>query len=223
MMLKSAVKSSITTFGKGAATKPFFVYETMARWVARGLQFVFALIVCGLYGSKVASDSRNDRGQDPAWAFALVVAGMSCITCVVFAIPNPFLKIHRLFPWDLLLLLLWIIVFGIFASTFLTQPEDVKEYKGASVTVMRGAVWVDLVNCIFWMITGSYGCFRSFVGDKINSKIDTKLDDLEAGISSKVDGYVPGGLAKAEQAHDKYGHLVPKVLPKILDKVHLKK
>ncbi|KAJ1324425.1 membrane-associating domain-containing protein [Microdochium nivale] len=216
-------KSAIKTFGKGVASKPFFIYETMARWLARGLQFVFALIVCGLYGHRVAADNLNGQSQDPAWVFALIVAGMSCITCVVYAIPNPFVKTHRLFPWDLLLLLLWIVVFGIFASTFLTLAEDVEEYKGASVTVMRGAVWVDLVNCIFWMITGSYGCFRSFLGDKINNKIDNKLDDLESAINHKVDGYVPGGLAKAEEAHGKYGHLVPKVLPKILDKVYLKR
>lgn len=219
MMLKSAVK----TFGKGAATKPIFIYETMARFIARGVQFVFALIVCGLYGSRVASDSRNDRAQDPAWVLALFVAGTSCITCALFAIPQPFIKTHRLFPWDLLLLLLWLIVFGIFASTFLTKPDDLDEYEGTSVTIMKGAVWVDLVNCIFWAITGGWGCFRTFLGDKINNQIDNKLDDLENAISDKVDGYVPGGLAKAEEAHGKYGHIVPKVLPKILDKVHLKR
>lgn len=178
--------SLFTKFGKGAASKQLYIYETWARWAARALQFVFALVVIGLYGNRVDHDRKAGDPQSPAWVYAVVVAGLSCVTCVIYAIPLPFLKIHRLFAWDLLLFILWIAVFGVFAGLFLKNTDD--EYQGTSVKVMKNAVWIDLVNCIFWLLTGLWGCFRTFVGRKVDGSINRGLGSIESKVSGKVFG-----------------------------------
>ncbi|KAI2603741.1 hypothetical protein GGR54DRAFT_455994 [Hypoxylon sp. NC1633] len=186
MPLKSLVKK----FGKGAATKQVYLYETWLRWIARGIQLILALIVCGLYGSRVDRDRRDGNAQSAAWVYALLVAGLSCVTCFIYGIPNPFAKLqpHRLFAWDLILFILWIAVFGTFAAIFLKREDD--EYEGVNVALMKCAVWVDLVNALFWMCTGAYGCFRTFVGKKVNGKVDQYSNKVEDTINAKVDQYV---------------------------------
>ncbi|KAI1377905.1 hypothetical protein F4677DRAFT_443825 [Hypoxylon crocopeplum] len=183
------IKSFIKKFGKGAATKQVYIYETWLRWIARGIQFILAVVVAGLYGHRVDVDHRAGNAQAAAWVYALLVAGLSCITCLVYAIPNPFGKLqpHRLFAWDLILFVLWIAVFGVFAAIFLHRDED--EYEGTSVALMKCAVWVDLVNAIFWVCTGVYGCVRTFVGRKVNGKIDQYSDKVEGSFNAKVDQY----------------------------------
>lgn len=65
-----AIKSLITRFGKGAATKQMYIYETWLRWIVRGIQFVLAVVVCGLYGRRVDHDHRHGNGQSAAWVYA---------------------------------------------------------------------------------------------------------------------------------------------------------
>ncbi|KAI2603267.1 uncharacterized protein GGS25DRAFT_86608 [Hypoxylon fragiforme] len=191
-----AIKSFVTKFGKGAATKQVYIYETWLRWVARGIQFILAIIVCGLYGSRVNRDHKDGNPQSVAWVYALIVAGLSSITCFVYAIPNPFSKFqsHRLFAWDLTLFVLWIALFGTFAVIFLKRDDD--KYEGTSVALMKCAVWVDLVNALFWAGTGAYGCFRTFVGKKVNGKIDQYQTKIEDGLQSKVDQYAGPTVSK---------------------------
>ncbi|KAI1840948.1 hypothetical protein JX265_004666 [Neoarthrinium moseri] len=178
-------KKLIAKAGKGAATKQIGLYENIARWAARGIQLVFALVVVGLYAHRVDEDRRAGRAQSAAWAYATVVAGMSCITCVVYAIP--FAPVHRLFAWDLTLFILWIAVFGTFANIFLKREED--EYEGTSVRVMKVGVWIDLVNCLLWLATGAYGSFRTFLGRKakgLENKLDGTFDAWESKAKNKV-------------------------------------
>ncbi|KAI2635637.1 hypothetical protein GGS26DRAFT_507299 [Hypomontagnella submonticulosa] len=180
------IKSFVKRFGKGAATKQVYIYETWLRWIARGLQFIFAIIVCGIYGNRVDRDRKDGNSQSVAWVYALLVAGLTCITCLLYSIPNPFSRMqsHRLFAWDLILFVLWIVQFGIFAGLFLKREED--EYEGVSVALMKCGVWIDLVNAVFWLGTGLYGCFRTFVGRKVNDKIDQVQNKVENQVNSKV-------------------------------------
>ncbi|XXH01439.1 hypothetical protein Hte_007799 [Hypoxylon texense] len=181
------IKSFVTRFGKGAATKQVYVYEMWARWVVRAVQFILAIIVCGLYGNRVDRDRRHGDPQAAAWVYALVVAFFSCVTCLAYAVPNPFkgLQPHRLFAWDLVLFVLWIALFGAFAAIFLKREDD--EYQGTSVALMKCAVWVDLVNALLWFGTGTYGGVRTLVGRRVNGKIDEYTGKAEGAINAKID------------------------------------
>ncbi|KAI5863919.1 hypothetical protein GGS23DRAFT_566000 [Durotheca rogersii] len=190
------IKSFVSKVGKGAATKQVYIYETWLRWAARGIQFILAVIVCGLYGRRVDIDHRAGNAQSAAWVYALVVGGFSCVTCVFYGIPNPFTRLqsHRLFAWDLVLFILWIAVFGTFAAIFLKRDDD--EYEGTSVSLMKCAVWLDLVNCIFWLATGVYGCVRTFVGRKVNDRVEHYQNKAEEGLNSKIDQFTTSAASK---------------------------
>lgn len=210
-------------FGKGAITKPIYIYETWLRLVGRGLQLIFALVVVGLYGSRVSSDHRHDRGQALQWVFALIVSTLAAITSIVFAIPQPFVRTARLFAWDFVLAILYIAVFGTFAVIFLRIPEDDahKWYENTRVSTMRHAVWVDLVNAIFWLFTGAYGCFRTFVSRKVDEKIDGKLEQIEGKVAGKVaDKMGEANMAKFGAASNIASKVAPHVAPKFAPKLN---
>jgi hypothetical protein len=187
---KTAAKTAITKGGKGAMLGQAKIWESIARWVARGIQLIFGLIAAGLYGHRVDEDRKAGNSQSVAWVFALFIAGLSCITCIIFALP--IIKFHRLFAVDFSLFILWIAVFGTFASIFLKR-HDGDKYEGTSVTTMKMAVWVDFLNCLLWLTTGAYGCFRTFVG----RQIDNQVDKLEKGINTKLDSGVSSLKNKA--------------------------
>ncbi|KAI3342508.1 hypothetical protein F4824DRAFT_206931 [Ustulina deusta] len=214
--------SFASKFGKGAITKPIYIYETWLRLVGRGLQLIFALVVVGLYGSRVSSDHSNDRTQAVQWVYALFVASLSAVTAVAFAIPQPFVRTARLFAWDFTLFVLWIAVFGTFAVIFLRMPDDAehKWYENTRVSLMRHAVWLDLVNALFWLLTGGYGCFRTFVSRKVDQKIDGKLEQIENKVAGKLEesslGSKLGGASKVVSVAAKVAPVVaPKFAPKL--------
>ncbi|KAI8625719.1 hypothetical protein F5Y19DRAFT_241865 [Xylariaceae sp. FL1651] len=217
------LKSFATKFGKGAITKPIYIYETWLRLVGRGLQLIFALVVLGIYGSRVSSDHNAGNSQAVQWVFAVIVASLAAITSILFAIPQPFVKTARLFAWDFTLFVLWIAVFGTFAVIFLRIPEDDahKWYEGTRVSTMRHTVWVDLVNAVFWLLTGGYGCFRTFVSRKVDEKIDGKLEELEGKVSDKFGSKVgESSLGSKIDAATQIGskvapHIAPKFAPKL--------
>lgn len=177
-------------YGRKAATAPLKAWENIPRWVVRGLQFVLGLVVVGLYGHRVqkqhaAAKENDDAHVSPEWVFGLIVAALSSITAVAFAVAAPFgavsnrCKTARLFSWDLTLFLLWIVVFGIFAGIFLHRDSD-DSYKGSNTTVEKGAVWVDLVNAILWLVSGTYGFVKTFMSGKV--------DTLGGKVTDKVFG-----------------------------------
>ncbi|KAH8199973.1 hypothetical protein TruAng_005854 [Truncatella angustata] len=185
--------------GKGAATKQIGLYENVARWVARGIQLIFALIVVGFYAHRVDSDRKAGSAASAAWVYATFVAGTSCITCVLYSIP--FVPVHRLFYMDGLLALLWLVVFGVFAGIFLPK-ESGTEWEGTSVRLMKVGVWIDLVNCLLWIATCAYGVFRTFLGRKAKAyenKIDAKLGEMEDRAIGKVTEKLPPGVTKVAE------------------------
>uniref|UniRef100_L2FRE1 Uracil phosphoribosyltransferase n=1 Tax=Colletotrichum fructicola (strain Nara gc5) TaxID=1213859 RepID=L2FRE1_COLFN len=152
-------------------------FEVVPRLVCRGLQFLFALIACE------KADDKADNGFSPEWILAITVAGAAAVSSVLFVLATPLsaipfigsrvklFKTYRAFAWDLFLFIMWIVVFGIFAGIFLKRSSEDK-YKGASTTAMKTAVWVDLVNAILWLISGVYGCIKTFLGDKVDHLSD---------------------------------------------------
>ncbi len=169
----------------------------MPRWVARGLQFLFALIIAAVYGHRIDADRRAGTRQSPEWVFGVAVAGLSCITAVTFALIAPLslvsakFRTYRLYAWDLSLFLLWIVVFGIFAGIFLKRPDD-DDYKGASTAPMKAMVWLDLVNALFWLFTGAYGGIKTCLGNKVD------------GVGGRITGKLFGRKKRPDQHEQWY-------------------
>src|SRR3569833_3274580 len=63
--------------GKSAATAPLKAWENVPRWVVRGLQFLFGLIVAGFYGHRIDVDRRAGAPQSGEWVFGVTIAGLS--------------------------------------------------------------------------------------------------------------------------------------------------
>ncbi|KAL0943605.1 uracil phosphoribosyltransferase [Colletotrichum truncatum] len=178
-------------------------FEVVPRLVCRGLQFLFALIACGFYGNRVHAEDKADEGFSPEWIFAITVAGAAAVTAVLFVAATPLgaipfigskikiFKTYRAFAWDLFLFIMWIAVFGIFAGIFLKRDSDDK-YKGSSTGLMKTAVWVDLVNAILWLVSGVYGCIKTFLGDRadqLSDKVGQKLFEKKAKAPAKQADY----------------------------------
>ena len=176
--------------GKEAGKTWLKTFEVIPRFICRGLQFLFAIIVCGFYGNRVDSERRDDdSGFSVEWMFALLVAGFSAVTAIFFVVVVPLsalpfigsrlkiTKTYKAFVWDAILFVAWIVVFGLFAVIFLGRDSDDK-FKGASTGAMKTAVWVDLVNAILWLSSAVYGAVKTILGEKVDgliNKADGKL------------------------------------------------
>ena len=127
----------------------------------RFMQLVLALTVCGLYGSDLHAASTHGAKSNSGWLYAVVVGAITAVTCLVYF--APIVKSWVLWPWDLILFLLWTAVFGHFATIFLhANPADFKAGQGPSYTPMHNAVWVDLTCMLLWFSTGMMG-FGTFL------------------------------------------------------------
>lgn len=79
--------------------------------------FAISLAVCGLYGTDVQRSNENGDGADSKWVFAIVVGVLSAVTCIVFWIPRVLQGAGIIAPiWNGILFILWIALFGVFAS-----------------------------------------------------------------------------------------------------------
>ncbi|OAA64841.1 hypothetical protein ISF_04251 [Cordyceps fumosorosea ARSEF 2679] len=166
-------------------------FETIPRIFVRLTQFVMALAAAGFYGNRVDADRKAKEGYAPEWLFAVIICGLSAVTSVFFLlvasagiIPGigrlNIIKTYRAWAWDATLCVAWLVIFGMFAGIFLNRKSD-DPYKGASVRVMKVAVWVDLVSMIFWMLTAVYGCLLMFarqwldgIGDRLCNMFSKK-------------------------------------------------
>src|SRR3569833_1268254 len=184
--------------GKSAATAPLKAWENVPRWVVRGLQFLFGLIVAGFYGHRIDVDRRAGAPQSGEWVFGVTIAGLSCITALIFALAGPLnmissrFRTYRLFPMDFGLFLFWIIVFGIFGGIFLKRADD-DSYKGTSTTTQRAVVWLDLLNALLWLLSGTYGGIKTLLGNKVD------------GVGGRVGGRLFGRKKPAETHEQWYG------------------
>lgn len=171
--------------GKTAGKSWLKTFEVIPRLICRGLQFLFAIIAIGFYGNRVSAESSAGGGVSAEWIYAVLVAGLSAVTAVLFVAATPLgaipvigsalklFKTYRAFAWDMVLFIAWIVAFGIFAGIFLKRgSEDEDRYKGSNTGAMKGAVWIDFVNAILWIISGIYGATKTFLGDKMDEVTD---------------------------------------------------
>lgn len=169
--------------GTKAVTAPLRVWENIPRLIVRGLQFLFGIIIVGIYGVRVGNGQKNADQASAIWWFGMIVAVLACISALILALTAPLgavsnkFKVHFLFGWDLGLSLLWIIVFGICMHIFHNRDSS-DPYKGSSVSLEKSAAWLDLVNSILWLISGVYGGIKTWVSrrrDALKDKAQNKF------------------------------------------------
>jgi len=131
----------------------------LIRITLRFLQFVMAIVVAGLYGVDLDHATKAGAYTDGKWVFAEVVAALSAVTVLIYALP--FLKSYWAFAWDWILFCLWTALFGVFGHIYIPAhptPKQLGQWR------MKNAVWIDLVNMILWLLTAIYStvvCFRA--------------------------------------------------------------
>ncbi|KAK1070066.1 hypothetical protein LTR74_004463 [Friedmanniomyces endolithicus] len=129
----------------------------LARLTLRFLQFVLAITVAGLYGVDLHHAQEAHAYTDGKWVFAEVVAVLSIVTVLVYAVP--FVKSWWGFGWDWVLFILWTALFGLFGKIYIPAHPTPRQ---AGQIRMKHAVWVDLVNMLLWLVTACYSTFIWF-------------------------------------------------------------
>lgn len=80
--------------------------------------------------------------------YAEVVGGLSALTALLYCIPY-ILRFAAIWVWNLVLFILWIVLFGIFGKMYINEnPEG-----NHDIVRMRSAVWVVLANAILWLVS----------------------------------------------------------------------
>ncbi|KAJ0416724.1 hypothetical protein BJY00DRAFT_291029 [Aspergillus carlsbadensis] len=138
------------------------IYGLTVRAVLRALQFIFAIIAASLYGVDLGHATSVNEHAQSEWIYAEFVAALSAITCVVHCS----VTVTRVpwCVWDGVLVILWLAQIGVFATIF--YPSARPGYEGAtqSVSRMRAAVWMSLINMLLWLFTAVLGmswCIRT--------------------------------------------------------------
>ncbi|TPX09764.1 uncharacterized protein E0L32_009103 [Thyridium curvatum] len=111
-------------------------------------QFVLAITVCGLYGVDLSRASKAGVRSDSRWVYAEVVGALSALTALLLMVPF-FLRFAAVWVWNVVLFILWIALFGVFASLFIHEDPE----GNGDIQRMKNAVWVDLVNALLWLFT----------------------------------------------------------------------
>ncbi|KAL4961817.1 MARVEL domain-containing protein [Aspergillus stella-maris] len=134
------------------------------------LQFAFGLAVIGLYSQDINSAQNNGDALPSRWVYAVVTAFLSTVTALLYIIlgwwwtkrskpsfserDSLFLP---LFAWESVLVILWLVVFGIFGEMYIgVYHVGGKEGGEGKLTRMRRAVWVDLACLVFWILSGTW-------------------------------------------------------------------
>ncbi|KAL3417150.1 hypothetical protein PVAG01_11150 [Phlyctema vagabunda] len=130
--------------------------------VFRFIQFVMALVVCGLYGTDLSKANKMGKYSDGKWIYAEVVGALAAFTALLYMIPF-MMRVPMLFVWDTILFILWIALFGVFGNMYIKEHAE----GNAGITRMKNAVWIDLVNALLWL-TSAVGMTIHWVKNRHN-------------------------------------------------------
>ncbi|KAJ5794943.1 hypothetical protein N7457_001542 [Penicillium paradoxum] len=161
-------------------SKLAFMFFSLLRF----LQFVFGLTVIGLYGKDVHHDHSEKHTWHSKWVYALVTAFLATITAAIHIIlpfvmrkakangvtSNPALLLPQ-FVWEFVVTVLWLALFGVFGKMYIGVHADTNTEKGhvsttaalgdeSKINRMRHAVWIDIINLVFWVMTSSWVLMR---------------------------------------------------------------
>jgi hypothetical protein len=138
----------------------------------RFLQFVFGLTVIGLYGKDVHHDHSEKHVWHSQWVYALVTAFLATVTALVHlvkpfimrkvnasAAPSPVLLLPQ-FAWEFVVSVLWLALFGVFGKMYIGVHPAGDDANASKINRMRHAVWIDIINLGFWVMTASWVLLR---------------------------------------------------------------
>ena len=83
-------------------------------------QFALAIAVCALYGIDLDRARKAHVHADGKWVYAVVVAGLSALTSILYCIPA-ILRFALVWVWNVILFTLWIALFGVFGRVSVTS------------------------------------------------------------------------------------------------------
>ncbi|CAG7919248.1 unnamed protein product [Penicillium olsonii] len=138
----------------------------------RFLQFVFGLTVIGLYGREVRHDHKHNHTWHSQWVYALVASFLATVTALACLVkpfimrklgatsaPNQIMVLSH-FVWEFVLCVLWLALFGVFGKLYIGVYPKEDASDASRVDRMRHAVWVDIINLGFWVVSASWILLR---------------------------------------------------------------
>ncbi|KAL1958692.1 hypothetical protein VTO42DRAFT_4035 [Malbranchea cinnamomea] len=160
------------------------VLSTLVEFCIRFLQFVFGIAVIGLYAQDLVRTQKAGDGMDPEWLYATITGTIAAFSSLVYIVLPcivgrpvvllPFLHLPALVH-DSILCILWLTLFGIFAKKYITADEINND-----VTRMKNAVWIDLINLSFWIITAVW-CGLRWNKSRKGANRDEKIQEQSVG------------------------------------------
>lgn len=95
------------------------------RGTLRALQCIFAAAIAGIYGPDLAHAFSTNSIAASQWVFAEAVAALSIITCFAHSFGlNQKVWWAVCVLWDWIVAVLWVALFGTFATLFLGQAGE---------------------------------------------------------------------------------------------------
>jgi len=125
-----------------------------ANIITRALITIISFVVIGFYARDVDVARRAGQSVDGRWGYAVAVAVLSIIACLIHIVPS--IRSRKLFPVDLLLFFLWVVLFGIFGKLYIGRDC----HHNASCNRMKVAVWFDLAAMLLWLFSGVLGAIN---------------------------------------------------------------
>ncbi|KAL2811551.1 hypothetical protein BDW59DRAFT_177081 [Aspergillus cavernicola] len=134
------------------------------------LQFAFGLAVIGMYSQDINAAKDAGNSAPSKWVYAVITAFLSTASAVIYLVLGwwwkkrskpSFSSRQRLFlpmfVWEGVLVVLWLVVFGVFGEMYIgVYHVGGKEGGESKVTRMRRAVWVDLACLVFWAVSAAW-------------------------------------------------------------------
>ncbi|KAL3439841.1 hypothetical protein BJX65DRAFT_300848 [Aspergillus insuetus] len=147
--------------------------KTYIEKIIRYIQLAFSLAVVSLYTQDLNKGQSEFAPSRARWVYAVVTGYISLATGALYLTLNWWYKLRSkplieckagwslpLFLWEITIVILWLVVFGIFGKLYIGVEVSGGGSHESHLTAMHRAVWVDLVNLILWTITGTWRGLR---------------------------------------------------------------
>ena len=166
-----------------AGLKEGGVFGPASSAILRTLQAIFSITTAVLYGLDLTSATDKGVRAGSMWVYAEVASGLSMLACL-----------GRLFftttkcRWSLVdwvIFILWVAQFGVFGNIYLGLASSDEGGSYVNRGRMLAAVWIDMVNMLLWLASGSLSlmqcCVRRRRQKQQREATNMKVEDMERG------------------------------------------